>query len=116
MDVTAFHDHVVERRNMVHDAKHHAPHNREGQKKADRSDKQPASRTVGNVLVEKRTHTSAAKKKKQSCRRRQKNRQEDPIAVHVPVNRGWDVTVILRKRSPSLREGLPTKDLCIPGR
>jgi hypothetical protein len=24
--------------------------------------------------------------------------------------------VILRKRSPSLREGLPTKDLCIDGR
>jgi hypothetical protein len=35
------------------------------------------------------------------------------------MRQAFDITesaVILRKRSPSLREGLPTKDLCIAGR
>ena len=46
MDMTAIHNDVVERRNLVHDAEHHAPHDGKGQKETDRSDKQPPSRTV----------------------------------------------------------------------
>src|ERR1700693_1903810 len=104
MDVTAFHDDVMKRRNMVHDAKHHAPHNGKGQKEADGRDKQPASWTFGDVLAQKSAKTSAAKNKEQGCHRCQQNRQENPIAMHGPLELDGDVAVILRKRSPSRRE------------
>ena len=100
----------------MHDAKHHAPHNGKSEKEANRSDKQPAPRTLGNVLAQKRAKTSAAENKKQCRHRRQKNWQKNPVAVHGALDRDRDAAVILRKRSPSLREGLPTKDPCISGR
>jgi hypothetical protein len=96
MDVTTVHDDVVKRRNMVQDAKDHAPYDGEGQKEADRSDKQPPPWTLGDVLAEKRAKTSAAKNEKQSRNRGQKNRQENPVALHGPLNRDWDTAVILR--------------------
>jgi hypothetical protein len=101
---------------MMHDAKHHAPHNGKSEKEANRSDKQPAPRTLGNVLAQKRAKTRAAENKKQCRHRREKNWQKNPVAVHGSLDRDRDASVILRKRSPSLREGLPTKDPCISGR
>src|SRR5450755_241043 len=101
MDVTAIHNDVVERRNLVHDAEHHAPYDGKGQKETDRSDKQPPPRTVRDVLVQKRTQTGATERKKQRRHRRCKNRQKNPIAAHGPLNREWDAVVILVRRSPS---------------
>jgi len=86
---------------MMHDAKHHAPHNGKSEKEADRSDKQPAPWTLCNVLAQKRAKTSAAENKQQCRHRRQKNWQKNPVAVHGSLDRDWDIAVI------------PTKDLCI---
>src|SRR5260221_10738635 len=105
MDVTSLHDDIVERRNMMHDAKHHARHNGKSEKEADRSDKQPAPRTLGNVLAQKRAKTSAAENKKQCRHRRQKNWQKNPVAVHDSLDRDRDAAVILRKRSLRYAKG-----------
>src|SRR3981081_1880845 len=98
MDVTPFHDDIVERRNIMHDAKHHTPHNGKSEKEANRSDKQPAPRTLGNVLAQKRAKTRAAENKKQCRHRREKNWQKNPVAVHGSLDRDRDASVILRKR------------------
>ena len=51
-------------------------------KKLTGGDKQPAPRTIGNALPQKRTQTGAAKEEEQRRHRRHKKRQQDPIDVY----------------------------------
>jgi hypothetical protein len=44
------------------------------------------------------------------------NKHEGVWGLGFDVRNEHESPVILRKRGPSLREGLPTKDLCIDGR
>jgi hypothetical protein len=71
VNVAAVHHDVVKRWNLVRDAKYHPAHNGKGQKEADRREKKPAARTVGNMLTDKGTERSAMKKQQQGRYHRQ---------------------------------------------
>ncbi|MGA7079745.1 MAG: hypothetical protein WBQ43_07485 [Terriglobales bacterium] len=59
--MSATHDDVVKRRNLVANAKHHSPHDGEGQKEADRGEEEAAAGTVGDMFAQKRAQARAMK-------------------------------------------------------
>src|SRR5438034_7416934 len=79
MDVAALYDDVMKWRNVVADSEYHASHCGKGHKEADRGDKQPAPRTVCNLLAHRHTQARAIEQPKQNRHQRQQNQKKSQL-------------------------------------
>ncbi len=88
VDMGSFHQNVVKRRDLMANAIDHPAHNGEGEKEADGGEKEPAARTVGNVLVNQGAEARAMQERQQDCHHDYENQKKnDRIVQHGLLDR-----------------------------
>lgn len=86
MDVTSFHFHEVERRNLVQDAVNDPAHPGERQKETAGCDEKSSTRPVTNALIHNFADTRALEKQEHEHSPRNDQQQDKPFVGHEELN------------------------------
>src|SRR5208282_1713708 len=92
MNVTAAHDDVMKRRDLVGDAVNHPAHHGKREKEADGREKEAAPRAVGDMLVQERSQPGAMEKHEQERDHDHQNQKQKRsiVEAHGTLDRAED--------------------------